>query len=220
MLKVEKIQTVGVEAAIRGMRNPMNSWDKSDSYYENGKYIVGEEDTILAKKLIDSGSDHRKFLRQVMLYMDIIAPLFWWKQFDTYKVATVSNSCSTMHTIMREEFKLEDFSFETANQFENRFINNVINMLNEYRWMYLNYDKWIDVDPDISKNVEKKDVWRVLIELLPSSYNQKRTVSFSYETALNIINSRQNHKLKEWNDFVNILKRENNNNLEVFDDIC
>lgn len=220
MLKVEKIQTVGVEPAIRGMRNPMNSWNKSDSYHENGKYIVGKKDTKLAKRLIDAGSDHRKFLRQMILYMDITAPLFWWKQFDTYKVATVSNSCSTMHTITHEEFKLEDFSFETAKQFEIRFINNVINMLNEYRWMYLNYDKWIDVDPDIAKNVEKKDVWRVLIELLPSSYNQKRTVGFSYETALNIINNRQNHKLKEWNDFVNILKQEMNNNLEVFDGIC
>lgn len=220
MINVERIQTVGVEPAIRGMRNPMNSWNKSDSYYENDKYIIGEEDAKLAKKLIEAGSDHRKFLRQIILYMDITAPLFWWKQFDTYKVATVSNSCSTMHTIMREEFKLEDFSFETATQFESRFINNTINMLNEYRWMYLNYDRWIDVDPDIAKNVEKKDVWRVLIEILPSSYNQKRTVSFSYETALNIINNRQNHKLKEWNDFVSILKQEINKNLEVFNGIC
>ena len=220
MIKLEKTEVVGWEAAIRGMRNPMNSWEKSDSgvgcngtkctdcgrgslecYYDGYDYIVGQNDHDLMMKLANAGTDHRKFMRMIVVYVDITAPLYWWKEFDTYKVGTVANSCSTMHKIHEKEFTLEDFSCEYLVSESIELLEDTINKLNKFRDYYDNYDKknvfYIDNDQQI---VDKKVIWEQMIQLLPSSYNQKRTVMFNYEVLANMYKSRNNHKLDEWRE--------------------
>ena len=212
MLKIESTEIVGWNAAIRGMRNPMNSWEKSDSHscgtcgdcdicidYDNCPYgydylkiIVGPNDLDLMTRLRNAGADHRKFMRMLTVYVDIIAPLYWWKEFDTYKVGTVANSCSTMHKIHEKEFTLEDFSTEHLYpEVREAFENTIIKYLNEARKTY-NF---------LSDTPSKKDAWWQMIQLLPSSYNQKRTVMLNYEVLTNIYKSRRNHKLDEWHTF-------------------
>lgn len=216
MIKVEKIETYGWEAAVRGMRNPMNSWDKSDSEFEYQRYNsetedfdcfpcvkIGENDLALMKKLVRAGSDHRKFLRQIMVSMDITAPLYWWKEYDTYKVGTVANSCSTMHKIHEKEFTLDDFSCERLMDYSDVYLRSVlceppivvlgrtISTLNIFRRMYL--------------EKKDKDYWWQMIQLLPSSYNQLRTVTLTYENLLNMYRARKDHKLDEWRRFCEVI---------------
>ena len=214
MLKIEKTEVVGWEAAIRGMRNPLNSWEKSDSAIvnegglessdiiveKNGNeyFVVGEKDQKLATGLRNAGTDHRKFMRMLIVYLDITAPLYWWKEFDTYKVGTVANSCSTMHKIADKEFTLEDFSCEHLDIRTRKIVEDIIKALNDYRNLYVNYNA---DDFEIKGCPSKKDVWWQMIQLLPSSYNQKRTVMLSYEVLANMYKSRKNHKLDEWHTF-------------------
>lgn len=220
MLKIENVEVMGWEAAIRGMRNPMNSWERSDSGWDASiyhcdkdyltvmsedfsDYEVGPNDRDLMKRLCNAGTDHRKFMRMITVYVDITAPLYWWKEFDTYKVGTVANSCSTMHKIADKEFSLEDFSHEHlyaeddiggmyySQTAEEEFTSTdvlkvIIEALNNYRTMFL-----------VTK--DKKDWWQ-MIQLLPSSYNQRRTVMLNYEVLANMYKSRKNHKLDEWKD--------------------
>ena len=225
MIKIEHIETLGWEAAIRGMRNPMNSWDKSDSEwcligtpgtnqavandkYLREKYCIGNNDFDLMKRLRNAGTDHRKFMRMITVYMDITAPLYWWKEFDTYKVGTVANSCSTMHKISDKEFTLEDFSCEHLITREQPLVegvdaveppnavwlmNRTIQTLNQYRNLYL--------------QTKDKKYWWQMIQLLPSSYNQRRTVMLNYEVLANMYKSRRNHKLDEWVDFCAEIER-------------
>ena len=200
MIKIENTEVVGWEHAIRGMRNPMNSWAKSDSYWgmvedpspinpNDWSYIIlGDNDLDLMKRLRNAGTDHRKFMRMLTVYVDITAPLYWWKEFDTYKVGTVANSCSTMHKIHAKEFTLDDFSHEHLTDYNREWILRtvIINQLNKEREYFLD-----------SKD---KDEWWQMIQLLPSSYNQKRTVMLNYEVLTNIYKSRKNHKLDEWHE--------------------
>ena len=199
MIKVENVETWGFNHAIRGMRNPLNSWDKSDSYIELCDVIVGDADLALMHKLYKAGAEHRKYLRQIFVSMDIVAPLYWWKEFDTYKVGTVANSCSTMHKIHAKEFMLDDFSHEHLFNASDvdvaclQELKNVIFSLNKARKKYL--------------ETKCKDYWWQMIQLLPSSYNQRRTVTMNYENAVNMIRQRENHKLDEWRDFVKELQQ-------------
>lgn len=231
MIKVENTDVWGFEHAIRGMRNPMNIWDKSDSIwcYANSRdeskcdamccddcvhmfYEIGKNDLDLMCRLYKGGSEHRKYLRQICVSMDITAPLYWWKEFDTYKVGTTANSCSTMHKIHEKEFTIGDFSFDHLLntgcdlfniQWENGLFDRnvqpmeflhewIINVLNICRAKYM--------------ETKDKDYWWQIIQLLPSSYNQRRTVTMNYENVVNMINQRTGHKLDEWNEFVEILK--------------
>lgn len=188
MLKTERTSVMNLENAIRGARNPMNSWAKSDSAYdEAGNYILGENDLALAKKLCRAGSDHRKFVRQILVSVDITAPLYWWKEFDTYKVATVANSTSTMHKIHAKPFETADFSVDKLSD----------GALAAFR-TYMDY-----MEQTRRRFVETKDKhdWYDLIQLLPSSYNQLRTVTMNYETLINIYYARRAHKLDEWHAF-------------------
>ncbi len=208
MIKFENTEVMGWEAAIRGMRNPMNSWEKSDSgvcfdtvachtcradrnhcksRMENKEFVVGYDDMNLMTRLRNAGTDHRKFMRMIAVYVDITAPLYWWKEFDTYKVGTVANSCSTMHKIAEKEFTIEDFSCEHLENFWLVHLKETIKLLNEARDAY----HWCNTDA-------KKEWWWQMIQLLPSSYNQKRTVMLNYEVLANIYKSRNNHKLDEW----------------------
>lgn len=203
MIKIENVEVIGWEHAIRGMRNPMNSWEKSDSErkYETrhdmsgGYYEIGPNDLDLMKRLRNAGTDHRKFMRIITVYLDITAPLYWWKEFDTYKVGTVANSCSTMHKIAAKEFMFDDFSHEHLSCIDigggvgspYRLLQQTIMMLNECRTLYL--------------QTNDKEYWWQMIQLLPSSYNQKRTVMLNYEVLANIYKSRRNHKLDEWVEF-------------------
>lgn len=196
MIKFENTEVFNFEGAIRGMRNPLNSWDKSDSKF----YVecadcgadecrldipsIGPNDLDLMKRLIKAGSDHRKFMRQIFVSVDITAPLYWWKEFDTYKVATVSNSCSTMHKIHDKEFTLEDFSYEYLNDDNIGLLDEVITRLNTCRMLFI--------------RTKDKEHWWQMIQLLPTSYNQRRTITLNYETLYNIYGSRRNHKLDEW----------------------
>lgn len=218
MISFENTEVMNIEGAIRGMRNPLNSWEKSDSVFRYGNcnndcpdckgctvlkgmcFKLGENDLDLARRLIAAGSDHRKFLRQIFVSVDITAPLYWWKEFDTYKVATVANSCSTMHTIHKKEFTIEDFSTEhlinsplieeepgkpkLLNVQAYEMLSVIIGVLNAARFNYL-------------KTKDEKYWWQ-MIQLLPTSYNQRRTVTLNYETLRNIYGSRRNHKLDEW----------------------
>lgn len=197
MIKIENIETFGWEAAIRGMRNPMNSWEKSDSYMweSSGWFEVGKNDLDLMTRLCNAGTDHRKFMRMITVYMDITAPLYWWKEFDTYKVGTVANSCSTMHKIADKEFTLEDFSHEHLENSWLSHLKKTIKLLNEARDAY----HWCNTDA-------KKEWWWQMIQLLPSSYNQRRTVMLNYEVLANIYKSRKNHRLDEWRDFCETIK--------------
>lgn len=215
MIKFEKTEVMNFEAAFRGMRNPLNSWDQSDSHIHkencdecphqreshehvlsgNACFHLGENDLDLARRLINAGSDHRKFLRQIFVSVDITAPLYWWKEFDTYKVATVANSCSTMHKIHSKPIEMSDFSFDeiTVEFFNGEdqlefgyFFNRVVEDCEILRRRYV--------------ETKDKKYWRALIQLLPESYNQKRTVTLNYETLRNIYGSRRNHKLSEWSE--------------------
>ena len=201
MIKVENIDAWGFKHAIRGMRNPKNSWNKSDSNFDlNGVHFsIGENDLALMKRLYKSGTEHRKYLRQIFVSMDITAPLYWWKEFDTYRfilpdpLHVDENSCSTMHKIAAKEFELDDFSHEHLSYEDNclYFLDQTIDVLNQCRDLYL-------------KTKDKKWWWQ-LIQLLPSSYNQRRTVTFTYENVVSMIRQRTGHKLDEWNDFVDCL---------------
>lgn len=200
MLKIENAEVVGWEHAIRGMRNPMNSWEKSDSGWgeprSNDSFVfemdsegywifsIGPEDQKLMAKLSKAGTDHRKFMRMIAVYLDITAPLYWWKEFDTYKVGTVANSCSTMHKIADKEFTMDDFSCEHLVGIAKDDLNGTLAVLNHFRKFYL--------------KTKEKSFWWQMIQLLPSSYNQKRTVMLNYEVLANIYKSRRNHKLDEW----------------------
>lgn len=216
MIKIKNEEVVGWESAIRGMRNPLNSWKKSDSEFcilgspEHDESIavdydcewttyIGPNDLNLMKRLHDAGTDHRKFMRMIVVYVDITAPLYWWKEFDTYKVGTVANACSTMHTIHKKEFTLEDFSCEhvldetfTGEVIPKVLLDATIKCLNENRAHYL--------------STKDKRYWWQMIQLLPASYNQKRTVMLNYEVLANIYKSRKNHKLDEWRDFCDWIK--------------
>ena len=190
MLRIEKTDTAGWQAAFRGMRNPLNSWDKSDSYYTvDGDFIIGKNDIELAKKLAKAGSDHRKYLRQIFVSVDITAPLYWWKEFDTYKVGTVANSCSTMHTIHKKEFELSDFSWENLTEESLEFLEALIVVLNTNREKY--------------NETKDKKYWEQIIQLLPTSYEQKRTITLNYEVLVNMYHARKNHKLEEWHTLCN-----------------
>ena len=188
MIKLENIETYGWEAAIRGMRNPMNSWDKSDSVILPTENIidVGKNDLALMKKLAAAGTDHRTFMRMINVTMDITAPLYWWKEFDTYKVGTVRDSCSTMHKIAAKEFTLDDFSHEHVLD-PDGLLSDIVTDLNSWRREYLSSND--------------KAYWHQLIQLLPSSYNQRATVQLNYEVLANMYKSRKNHKLDEWQEF-------------------
>ena len=211
MIKIENTEVVGWEHAVRGMRNPMNSWDKSDSewwecdhadvYYPCAN--IGPNDKELMQKLCKAGTDHRKFMRMIVVYADITAPLYWWKEFDTYKVGTVANSCSTMHKIADKEFTLDDFSHEHLDIRAIEVLKNTIDVLNDYRNLYVNYDA---DNFEIKGCPSKKDIWWQMIQLLPSSYNQRRTVMLNYEVLSNIYKSRRNHKLDEWVEFCKIIE--------------
>lgn len=228
MLKIENTEVVGWEHAIRGMRNPKNSWEKSDSgicpngtefgycYLDHRKYCprqntdgpafcIGPKDLDLMTRLRNAGTDHRKFMRMITVYLDITAPLYWWKEFDTYKIGTVANSCSTMHKIADKEFTLEDFSCEHFTTQSVECLKNTIDLLNMHRSLYISKtDKKVDrytVMSDECYTKYKKDIWWQLIQLLPSSYNQRRTVMLNYEVLANIYKSRRNHKLDEWHTF-------------------
>lgn len=201
MLKVENVEVLGWEHAIRGMRNPKNSWEKSDSnwryvapaqrenhilasYSDDSEFWIGPNDADLMNRLRNAGADHRKFMRMITVYLDITAPLYWWKEFDTYKVGTVANSCSTMHKIAAKEFTLDDFSHEHLGFTSVRVLKDTIKVMNDFREEFI-------------KDHEKENWWQ-LIQLLPSSYNQKRTVMLNYEVLANIYKSRRHHKLDEW----------------------
>lgn len=217
MLKIENTEVLGWEAAIRGMRNPMNSWEKSDSNIGFGAAFctdcaykdknpcgqkcldLGTNDLDLMTRLRNAGTDHRKFMRMITVYVDLTAPLYWWKEFDTYKVGTVANSCSTMHKIAAKEFTLEDFSFDhITNEYLDYYnpstmIQKIVGCLNECRQKYL--------------ETKDKKYWWQMIQLLPSSYNQRRTVMLNYEVLANMYKSRRNHKLDEWRELCNWIER-------------
>ena len=190
MIKIENIDVYGWEAAIRGARNPMNSWDRMDSCYNNGEFEIGENDYKLLKNLTIAGPEHRKWNRMVTVTMDITAPLYWWKEYDTYKVGTVANSCSTMHKIQAKKFEMSDFSVEHLRSL--RVMHEIIDELNFYR------DKF-------NKDKKKEDWWE-MIQLLPTSYNQKRTVHLNYEVLGTIYHQRRHHKLDEWHVFCDTIK--------------
>ena len=190
MIKIENVDVYGFEAAIRGARNPMNSWDKMDSCYNNGEFEIGENDYKLLKNLTIAGPEHRKWNRMVTVTMDITAPLYWWKEYDTYKVGTVANSCSTMHKIHAKKFEMSDFSVEHLRSL--RVMHEVIDELNFYR------DKF--------NKSKSKDDWWEMIQLLPTSYNQKRTVHLNYEVLGTMYHQRRHHKLDEWVEFCDTIK--------------
>ena len=188
MIRFERTSVMNLENAMRGARNPLNSWARSDSYYdENHNYVLGPNDLDLAKRLRKAGSDHRKFLRQVMVSVDITAPIYWWKEYDTYKIATVANSTSTMHKIHSKPFELEDFSHDHLTPDGLELLTFIISRLEEIRLRFV--------------EGKKKEDWYDLIQLLPSSYNQMRTCTLNYETLINIYHARKNHKLQEWHTF-------------------
>lgn len=206
MIKFENTEVCGIRHAIRGMRNAMNSWDKSDSYIDEryNTVHIGENDKSLMQRLFNAGTDHRKYLRMITVYADITAPLYWWKEYDTYKVGTTANSCSTMHKIHAKKFTLSDFSREHLTTRAYDILLRNINFLNECRNLYINYET---DDNDGFPKPTKKEVWWQMIQLLPTSYNQKRTVMLNYEVLANIYKSRQGHKLKEWHDFIEWIER-------------
>ena len=192
MIKFEKTFTMNFENAIRGARNPLNSWGRMDSSIVDGKFVFGPNDLDLAKRLCKAGSDHRKFIRQIFITVDITAPLYWWKEYDTYKVATVANSTSTMHKIHSKEFSRDDFSLDKLDEDSMAFFDTIIAKLEELRLKYT--------------ETKDKQYWYDIIQLLPSSYNQMRTCSLNYETLINIYYARKGHKLDEWHTFCDFIK--------------
>lgn len=242
MIKIENAEVIGWEAAIRGMRNPMNSWEKSDSTFSKHIcsntvrwtdislnelppcnipeevhvdnwtglfYNIGHDDLELMMKLRNAGTDHRKFMRMITVYLDITAPLYWWKEFDTYRVGVAPNptdiemnSCSTMHKIGEKQFEMSDFSTEHLLPASYQALGFTIKTLNEYRDLWQGYSGFKDKHHcGKEENLDKKDYWWQMIQLLPSSYNQRRTVKLNYEVLANIYKSRKNHKLNEWVEF-------------------
>lgn len=217
MIKIENVVLPSADqwdAIIRGMRNPMNSWDKSDSHYgcsgidcdecnyvdldisECPTWFMGDKDNVLAFKLANAGPVHAKYRRMIPVYLDVVAPLYWWKEFDTYKVGTVCNSCSTMHKIHEKEFTLDDFSCEHLLDTQKDVLETIVNGLNNMRYNFINYETL-----NTPCYVDKKDYWWQMIQLLPSSYNQRRTIMLNYEVLANIYEWRKDHKLDEWVDF-------------------
>ena len=185
MLKLDRISVMNMENAIRGARNPLNSWERMDSYYdEKGNFVLGENDLSLAHRLAVAGSDHRKFLRQIIVSMDITAPLYWWKEFDTYKVGTVANSCSTMHKIHAKAFERDDFSWDYLSEDAIEALDHLVAYLETQRVKF--------------NDTKDKAYWHNMIQLLPSSYNQMRTVTMNYEVLINMYYARRHHKLAEW----------------------
>ncbi len=194
MIKIERVSVMNFENAIRGARNPLNSWAKMDSDYdEKGNYVLGENDLGLAKRLCRAGSDHRKFVRQIMVSMDITAPLYWWKEFDTYKVGTVANSTSTMHKIHSKEFTRDDFSCDHMTEETLAEFDSIVAYLEVLRGKYL-------------ENNDKK-YWYDMIQFLPSSYNQMRTCTLNYENLVNIYHARRHHKLQEWHTMCEVIEQ-------------
>lgn len=221
MIKIENVEVMGWDAAIRGMRNPMNSWEKSDSgtcgyphhigcancpdhkicnhpFRNDGVFKLGKADYELVMKLVKAGTDHRKFMRMITVYADITAPLYWWEEFGTYKVGTVANSCSAMYKITEKEFTFEDFSYEHLDIRTRKILEEIIKVLNDYRTLYINYNP---DDFEIKGCPSKKDLWWQMIQLMPRSYNQRCTVMLNYEVLTNIYKSHKNHKLDEWGEF-------------------
>ena len=199
MIKVENIEVYNFEGAIRGMRNPMNSWNKSDSKWvgtQFQRYEVGKNDLDLMRRLYRAGKENAKYLRQIFVSMDITAPLYWWKQADQYRINVTTNSCSTMHTIHKKKFELEDFSYDNMGLLGEGLLKVTIENLNDLREKYIN---------EKDNPLLKKDYWNTMIKLLPSSYNQRRTITMNYENVVNIIKQRTGHKLAEWDMFVAIL---------------
>ncbi len=207
MIKIDNIEVFNFEGSLRGMRNPMNSWEKSDSFWkiddiqervelykDNCGYVIGEKDLELAQRLISGGPVHSKFMRQIFVSMDIDAPLYWWKEMDTYKVGTTANSCSTMHKIHSNNIDKNLFSLDNSyslNEYENEVIDRYLHLLEDLR---------------VKSNNNDKEAWRLLIQLLPESWNQKRTWTADYETLRNIYQWRRNHKLNEWHDFCQMIE--------------
>lgn len=189
MIKTERTSVMNFENAIRGARNPMNSWERMDSFTDgDGNFVFGENDLSLAVRLAKAGSDHRKFLRQIIVSVDITAPLYWWKEFDTYKVGTTANSCSTMHKIHSKPFSREDFSCDRLTDEGLKMLDSIIDFLEEERRQFI-------ADKD------DRSHWHNMIQILPSSYNQMRTVTLNYENLVNIYYARRTHKLAEWHTF-------------------
>ena len=193
MLQVERTSVMNIDNAIRGARNPMNSWERSDSTYdENGKFVIGAADLDFGHRLAVAGTDHRKFLRQVFVSVDITAPLYWWKEFDTYKVGTVANSTSTMHKIHAKEFSRDDFSHDRLDESGLNMLDAIVDYLECERQKFL-------------ENKEDRQSWHNMIQMLPSSYNQMRTVTMNYENLINIYYARRAHKLAEWHEFCDMI---------------
>lgn len=204
MIKVENTDVFGWEAAIRGARNPMNSWDRMDSRWRSDNeghtfFSMGDNDCDLLTRLSSAGADHGKFLRMINVTADVTAPLYWWKEYDTYKVGTVANSCSTMHKIHAKEFTREDFSSEHLITPEK--LDTVIEWLNTYRKIYVSWGDGESYRNEDGNSFTKKDIWWQMIQLLPSSYNQLRTIQLNYQVLKNIYFARRNHKLDEWHKF-------------------
>ncbi|MCR5625475.1 MAG: hypothetical protein K6G11_09635 [Lachnospiraceae bacterium] len=188
MIKCERTEVMNINNAIRGARNPLNSWDRSDSYVDSdGTFKLGEKDLDLAKRLCTAGNDHRKFIRQIFISVDITAPIYWWKEYDTYKVGTVANSTSTMHKIHSKPFELNDFSHDHLSEEGLKALEDLIKVLEDVRLKYV--------------ETKDKTLWYTLIQLLPEGYHQMRTCTFSYENAIAMFRARKNHKLQEWHDF-------------------
>lgn len=193
MIKLERSEVMNFHNAVRGARNPLNSWDRYDSYYDDeGNFVMGENDLSLAKRLCSAGSDHRKFIRQIFVSVDITAPMYWWKEYDTYKVGTVANSTSTMHKIAAKPFEMDDFSHDKLDEPSKAALQTLIDYLEQLRLKY----------------VETKDkaLWYDIIQLLPSSYNQMRTCTFNYENLISMYYARKSHKLDEWHVFCDWVK--------------
>ena len=212
MLKIENAEVFGWEAAIRGMRNPMNSWDKSDSEWHwdiDAKHSIGENDLTLMKTLSKAGPDHGKFLRMINVTLDITAPLYWWKEFDTYKVGTVANSCSTMHKIHAKEFTLDDFSHEHLCGESMMLLESIVHYLNVCRNSFIRTK-----EHHLPDNYSKQEWWQ-MIQLLPSSYNQKRTVQINYQVLKNMYFARRHHKLDEWHTLCDWMEE-----LPYFKEVC
>lgn len=226
MIKIENTEVFGWEAAIRGMRNPMNSWDKSDSewtHFPEGRmvaqedsefsFVIGKNDLKLMKQLSKAGDDHGKFLRMINVTVDITAPLYWYKEFDTYKIGTVANSCSTMHKLTERELTMDDFSHEHLTAEGDSVLAYVVDNMNAVRGLYLNYE---ENEEAVSKMFPtKKDAWWQLIQLLPSSYNQKRTIQLNYQVLKTMYHARKNHKLDEWHDLCDWME-----SLPYFKELC
>ena len=193
MIKIERTSVMNFDNAIRGARNPMNSWGRYDSFFdEEGNFVFGENDLSLAKRLCSAGTDHRKFVRMIFVSVDVTAPMYWWKEYDTYKVGTVANSTSTMHKITSKPFELSDFSVDHMNEEGIAAMEKLIETLENLRLRYI--------------ETKDKELWYTIIQLLPSSYNQMRTCTLNYENLCNIYYARRNHKLAEWHTYCDWIK--------------